>query len=492
VSLDDVVWTMLNGALGLYRDSPQASYWLRAHLTRFEEPLRIAVAGLPQSGKSTLINAIVGEEIAPIEVDGNQVFTWYQDGPTPRASVHFPQGRPYEVPITRLEKGVHIDLRQCPPQEVNRIVVEWPTRTLRSAILIDTPPIASPSADDASGSAPGSTAEQISAEADAVLYLMHHMHDKDMRFLQAVHDHPIARAAPVNMIVVLSRADEIGGGRIDSLSSANQIARRYRRDVRTRALCQNVVALAGLVAQAGRTLRDTEFAALSALASVPRATLEDVLLSVDRFAGSEFPIPLEPEVRAELLERFGIFGVRLATTLIRTGSDTKVKLSAQLVQRSGLSELRESIGQYFTDRSQVLKARSALLALDVVLRREPRPSARKLVLDVERLLASAHDFRELRLLAALQVGRTMLPTDLGLEAQRLVGGYGTSPWARLGIDEQAAETELEEAIFDALYRWQEQAENPMLSQEQRRAARTVVRSCEGMLAQHPSRPGVLG
>ena len=36
---------VLRQALDVYRDSPQATAWLRQHLARFEEPLRVAVAG---------------------------------------------------------------------------------------------------------------------------------------------------------------------------------------------------------------------------------------------------------------------------------------------------------------------------------------------------------------------------------------------------------------------------------------------------------------
>jgi hypothetical protein len=465
MSLDAAVWSLLNEALVVYRDSPRATGWLRTHLGRFTEPVRVAVAGSPRSGKSTVVNALIGEEFTAI--DG---FTWYRDGAQPRAQAFTPAG-PRDVPVVRRDGKAHVDLG--PWEQVDRLVVDWPTRSLRDATVIDTPA--------------GATSEQVYREADAVLYLMRHMHDTDLRYLQTAHDHPIARANPVGTVVVLAKADEIGAGRIDALSSAKQIARRYRRDVRVQPLCQNVVAVAGLIAVAARTMREDEFAALAALASLPRTDLEDHLLSADRFIGPDFPVRLEPAVRQALLERFGIFGVRLTATLIRQGFDTQVKLTAQLVQRSGLGELRDSIGQYFTERREVLKARSALLALEVVLRAEPRPAGRKLVADLERTLASAHDFRELRLLAALQGGRTKLPGDLDAEASRLVGGLGTALPARLGLDYEPDEADLRDAVYDVLERWREQAANPVLDEAQRRAAAVVLRSCEGMLVDLSSR-----
>jgi hypothetical protein len=146
-----------------------------------------------------------------------------------------------------------------------------------------------------------------------------------------------------------------------------------------------------------------------------------------------------------------------------------------------LNELRDSLARLFVDRREVLKARSALLGLDVVLRMEPRPGAGQLVTDVERVLAGAHEFHELRLLAGLLSGRTKLPEELELEAQRLIGGSGTAMEARLGFDRTPTDPEIQTAIYDALSRWREQSESPLLGSAERDAARVVVRSCEAML-----------
>jgi hypothetical protein len=471
--LADRAHSMLRDALDLYRDSPRATNWLRRHVDRLAEPLRVAVAGQPEAGKSTLINSLVGEEIAPLSVEeGSQVLAWYRGGMNPRAQVYPVQAPPRDVPAARMGGRLHIDLEGWRSDQLDRVVVDWPSRTLRGLTLIDTPGIDS-----------SEVGSRISLDADAVLYLMRQPHSTDVGFLQSLQDHPIARETPVNSIVVLSRADEVGGGRIDALTSAKQLARRYRTDVGLTGLCQNAIAVSGLLAHAGRTLTDEEMVSLGVLAEAPRRQLEIAMVSADRFVGDGVALRLDARTRLALLERFGMFGIRLVTTLIRQGFTTVDALSAELVTRSGLAELRESIRQCFTDRHDVLKARSALLALEVVLRMEPRPAARRLVSALEALVVSAHDFRELRLLAALHGGRTTLPDPLADEARRLVGGVGTELPTRLGFEREASGHELHDAVSDALRRWQEQAENHALGTNQRRAARVVVRSCEGMVAQ---------
>ncbi|QFU92927.1 hypothetical protein [Amycolatopsis sp. YIM 10] len=470
---------LLQRALSLYQDSARATSWLDRHLARFAEPLRLAVAGPAETGKSSLLNALAGDEVAPLKIGDRQVVTWYQGGSAPRALAYPPGGAaPWEMGAERAERRLRVDLAPLGGQQVDRLVVDWPSRQLRDVVLMDTPAL-----DPEAG--PQALAGGLT-DADALLYLVRRPHGPELDVLRTLHGPPSGWAPPVHTMVVLSRADELGAGRVDALISARQVARRYRRTDEVQDLSQDVVAVAGLVASAGRTLGEPEFAALSALAQVPRPELESRLLSADRFVRADAPLPLKPGAREWLLGRFGLFGLRLATTLIRRGANTVPALAGQLVQRSGLGELRDAIAQQFTAREDVLKARAALLGLEVLLRREPRPGSEQLAAELDRLVSGAHAFAELRVLAALRGGRTELPEELAEDAIRLTGGQGVGLLERLGIEEEVSPAEVQEAIQDALWHWREQAVNPALSGVARRAAEVVLRSCEAMLARDPA------
>jgi hypothetical protein len=471
--LDQVVWGLLREAAASYRDSRSAVDWLGYHMRRYTEPLRIAVAGPPGAGKSTLVNALIGEEIAPIQAeDGTALPTWYQDGRVARASVYSPLGPARELPVTRLDRGLRVDTGGWWPRPMDRVVVDWPTRTLRELSLIDTP--------GRHAGQPEPPAE-VSDEADAVLYLTRHPHGLDLGFQRSTAAAPLSPASPVNTILVLSRADELGAGRIDALGSARRIARRQLAEPGVWTVCQDLVAVSGTLALAGKTLRDDEFALLRVLAEAPREPVEQRLLSAERFLAEPFPAPVDPAARHAVLAKFGIFGVRLAVTLVRRGADTPVKLSAQLIQRSGLGELREAMGVCFTDRRQVLKARSALVALAALARSQPHPHSARLTTAVEGALAGAHEFRELRQLARLRAGIPGLPPELAESAARLLGEHGTAPTDRLGLLPDAAPEEVRAAAEQALRFWQDQAADPPLGIGAAELARTVLHSCATLL-----------
>ncbi|MET8257840.1 hypothetical protein [Micromonospora sp. NPDC005205] len=476
VRLDEAAWGLLHQAIELYQDNPRAVAELRQQVARLEQPLRIAIVGPWRSGKSTVLNALMGEEVAPVErADG--AFTWYEDGAAPRATA-YPVGQPpQELAVVKSATGLRVDLGWG-AGEVRDIVVRWPTRALRQITLIDTPAVAG-------GAEQGRTPvlERVLHDSDAVLYLTRDGRDSDLRVLESARDSAVGQSAPVNVIMVLSRADETGGGRIDGLLTARQLARRHYRDPRVNALSVNVVACSGMIGLAGRLLGETDFAALATVAQVPRAELDAHLISADRFLRGELPVRLDTEVRAALLGRFGIFGVRLAATLVRSGFDSRVKLSAELIRRSGLTELRESVTRSFIDRRDALKARSALAAVEALLRAEPTRGSAELVGAVEQILAGAHEFRELRLLVALRNTRLGFDAELAAEAQRLVGGDGVGLAARLGVEHEADVRHLWEVAAEAQWRWRDRAEDSLLPLAQRRGAQVVVRSCEGMIAE---------
>ncbi|MCQ6273149.1 dynamin family protein [Pseudarthrobacter sp. R1] len=479
---------LVQEALKVYGDDPASAAVLEGFARRLAEPLRIAIAGMVKAGKSTLLNAIIGEEIAPTDTgECTRIITWYRHGHTPRITLYPLDGKPRTLPLKRVDGRLVFVLGEVQARDVERLDVEWPSPALRNMTLIDTPGIASLSEDVSARSTTFLAPGDSQSEADAIIYLMRHMHAADLRFLESFRDTEAGRSGTVNAIAVLARADEVGGGRIDSLLSAGEIADRYRHDHNLRKLALGVVPVAGLLAQSARTMRQQDFAALQLLAGLDRADREKMLLSADRFLRSTRPEGLSAESRASLLGRYGLFGIRLAVVLIPNGFNEPTPLAHELARRSGLDPLLDLLDRQFQARAEALKARTALVGVESLLRASPRPGTGHLAAELERLQANAHEFRELRLLATLRTTGVPLSPELAAEAEGLVGGWGAASYARLGLDADTTPGELADAARRHLVRWRAVAENPLTDRSALDACRVVVRSCEGVLAESSAR-----
>lgn len=451
--------------------------------SRLAEPLRVAIAGRVKAGKSTLLNALVGQELAPTDArDCTTVVTWYEQGLTYKVTLEPNEGDPREATFSRSAGALDIDLDGLQASQLRRIVVSWPSPILRTVTLIDTPGIDSADSSRSERTVKFLADDEDPTEADAVIYLMRHMHAEDVRFLETFHDSDLAHACPVNAVGVLSRADEIGVARVDAMASAERIAARYAGDHRVRRLCQTVVPVAGLLAQAAATLQEDEFRALSVAAFLPIEVTEGLLLSADRFLSDDGPAELTPMTRAHLADRLGLFGIRLSIDLIRRGEvASSQELASALREASGVGSLWALLTTRFTERAGILKARSAIAAIGTLLERSEVPDAEALENELEALVASAHELAEVRLLNGLRAGAVDLGDDTET-AERLLGAYGTTSSVRLGAPAGASPEELRTITTNEHSRWQARAESPFATPAVADAARVLVRSCEGILA----------
>jgi hypothetical protein len=233
-------------------------------------------------------------------------------------------------------------------------------------------------------------------------------------------------------------------------------------------------------------LREPEFQAFRALAGSPDEELAALLRSVDRFVSGPTSSDLAPMEREELLARFGLYGVRAAIELVRNGEAKNARtLAERLVTLSGLEELRQLLAGCFSSRGDVLKARRALLGVEQLLhtRAAEVGSAPALLAEAERVRAGAHELAETRLLGALRSGAVAIKSDEVDAVERLLGSYGPGAVDRLGLGTGAGVDEVRGAASSVMARWQRRAESPLSGPADVEAARTLVRTCEGLLAE---------
>lgn len=451
-------------ALAASESDPGIRSAAEAVAARLAGPLRVAIAGRVKAGKSTLLNALVGERLAPTDAgECTRVVTIYRHAAGYDVEAVRTDGQAVPLQFTRSNGSLDIQLGELDERDVRTIEVGWPSSALRTITIIDTPGLASLDEDNSRR-----THEFLehdadrTHEADAVIYLLRHAHRADLAFLDAFMDRSVGAASPVNAIAVLSRADEVGGGRPDAMESARRIATRCEADTQLRGLCSVVVPLAGLLAETALTLREDEAAALRVLATTDDATLTKMLRSADAFCELSSSV-VTVESRRSLLARLGLFGVRVAVADVRSGRVSSAsELSGALLAHSGLPGLQRVLAAQFGPRARTLQACSALASLRTLVRRirlaDP-VRANSLEQQLEQIEAGAAQFARVRAEHLVGTGAAQLDPGEAADLRGLLSAM--PPSGKLGLPPTATADEMTARVLAGVGRWRTRAADPL-------------------------------
>lgn len=450
---------------------------------RLTQSLRVALVGSVKAGKSTLLNGLLGERIAPTDArECTRIVTCYHYGTTPSVTASMKDGRLTTVPTRRQKDRFELELDGLAPEDVDQLDVYWPAPGLQGITLIDTPGIASISRDVADQTDRFLLPEQGVMGADAVVYLLRSAHESDIRYIRALNERTRHNNSSIGSVAVLSRADELGAGRLTAMVSINQAVEQLRNHPELEGVCETIVPVAGLMGMGAMILRQADFKTLRDLAARKPEETHQLLLSGERFVTArEEWLPSEL-TRIDLLDRFGMYGIRIALAAVRGGVDDAAQLSAELLRRSGLDELRRVIDIHFRQRQAELKAHAVVLALHRLLRQFPVEGSTELLVSADDHMANAHTFTEMHLVGRIVGGQVSLPHAALAELERLIGGRGADIGTRLGFvrGDEKVEKLLASAVKH-LGRWREKLENPLLDRATFQACKTAVRSCELMI-----------
>ena len=456
--------------------------------SRLTEPLRVAVAGRVKAGKSTLVNALLHQQVAPTGVgECTKVVTWYRYGHPERIRIVPRQGSPEEVPF-----GPDALLPESlgrPPEEIAALHVWLSNAALRDMTIVDTPGLASAherysratedllATDDAS--------RHAVSEADAVVFLLARVaREDDATILEGFRGLVGGiSASAANAVGVLSKADKVGGSG-DPLTRAGELAARYAADLQS--VVATVVPVVGLFAETAEAAAVTGAGAApprgQAGLGAPRPGRR--VLEAGRFTRSECPVPAES--RARLLRILDLHGVTVCLDAVDAGCDDAAVLVERLRDLSGFARLRALLTDTFARRADALKAAAAATALERLTydgaRREPASAAVLAGLrdDLERLRLdpAMHRLGEIAALQEVAAGRVHFGGALEDELRRLVTAEAS--WERLGLDGPVPAGDLARAALAGAARWRAVTNDPALTPEAVRVAAAGLRSFEAI------------
>ncbi|MER5261082.1 dynamin family protein [Actinosynnema sp. NPDC002837] len=417
--------------------SPATAAGLGEVLRRLSAPLQVAVAGRIKSGKSTLVNALIGRRVAPTDVgECTRLVTRFQYGTVDRIEVVFADGRKQVLPFEAngsIPPDLGVDV-----ERVSHIEAYLTNAVLRDLTVIDTPGLGSLDAASVARTEAllGGELDPVSrnavAGAEAVLYVVTQgVRADDQQALAAFTAATASReAGPVNAIAVLNKADTIAaetveGANGDTWQAAVLLAERQALTLKPRVA--DVLPVIGLVAESTETggFTSADADALRRLAELDDATRETMLISADLFVSWECDVPVG--TRTRLLEKLDLYGVGKALEAIDAEPGiTAGALRRKLLDASGLDGVRAKLNAVFRSRADGIKAAAALASVTSLAAASGDPNERQRVHDAIEVLLAKPEAHQLRLLEALTLvasGAVAMPNDLVEEVLR----FGSSP-----------------------------------------------------------------
>ena len=416
---------------------------LRDVLRRLASPLQVAVAGRISSGKSTLVNALIGRRVAPTEVgECTRLVTRFCYGTVDRVEVVLRNGARQALSFDA-GGAIPADLGMD-PGTVSHLEAYLTSAVLRGLTVIDTPGVGSLDAASVARAesvlgAAGGELDDVSAAAiagaEAVLYVVTQtVRADDAQVLATFTAATASRdAGPANAIAVLNKADTIApesveGAEGDVWKAASAVAARQAATLKPRVA--DVLPVIGLLAETAETggFTATDADALRALAGTDKTVRDAMLLSADLFTTLDTPVP--EGTRRRLLEHLDLYGVGCALTAIDAEPGiTTGALRRTLLDASGLAGVRGRLDVVFRARADGIKAAAALASVTALAQAGGDPGERQRMHDAIEVLLQRPEVHQLRLLEALTLvtsGAVAMPEDLVDEVMRVGGSYAAA------------------------------------------------------------------
>jgi len=492
---------------------------LRGTLSRAPErlagPVRLAVVGQIKRGKSTLVNALIGQRLAatgPLETTFRiNVFKY---GGERSARAFFSDRPSADVPLESLASlTVRDPGREAELATLKRVVITLPEHLLRSFELIDTPGLYSVYVTDSANALEVIDPEQaarmtkVSAEelqgADAVLY----MFSRDLggadtevvgRFLGVAGRYPLGAMRTIGIVSKCDSywpppagADPLGYDPIKAVGQ-QKVSDYLTAEPELGRLFYEIIPIAGLVAEGAQTIPAEWFNWLQYLAGRAPDELLRLLRYRSMFTRDELPgVTLSAQQRRDLDGSLGPWGILLACRyLLDNCSEEEVR--KKLVADSGVQRVRDLAVSQFGERRRLIKLDAILGDIRRNIDDLPAPHSRSAeaneqVTRVQDAVERISDREEgLQAIQVLRLaGQRRLPLG-GPELGRLCRllDPGTSCAARLGLPDSTPPAVLVEVADAEVTRWQRRTDDLASTDPEALAAiRLVLRTAEGIQSQ---------
>lgn len=332
-------------------------------------PMRLAITGVIKTGKSTLLNALLGKYIVPTAV---RVLTyninWFHHVSTsPQHGqelvvVHYLNGSNQEMPLARLSDFVAIngDNKNI-LDDIDWVDVYLDHPLLQKFDLIDTPGLDSLLGDDSKH-----TRDLLTSDInrpDAIIYLVSkEFRSTDICAVESFRS-KTGLMSGINTVAALTRVDELNNHYSDA---QNIIDSNLKCHAEIRYYFSDVFALAALPAEASSVLTSSD---IEKIRQVSQYVAIDNFITDKSSFEETLPI-LTKEERVYLCSILSIDGIRLCVNYLRESPNaTSEELSGYLYKFSKVEDVKNYICERFGDRALYFKTKRVVSGLKEAYRK---------------------------------------------------------------------------------------------------------------------------
>lgn len=490
------------GKLPDWYHTPSLRQAVASATSSLSEPVNIGVVGLIKAGKSTFVNALIGDHVARV---GNIETTYnvckYQHGSSKSFEVVHHDGTVTHV--NTLDEVLDFTIRSgsidnLALNSIDLIRIGYPSNILRQINILDTPGLSSVYETDEDNTKRflqnhGDELSEITMNSlstcDAVLYLFSKgVHQSFSETLKNYVNN--GDVTPLRSVGILSKVDMYFD--VEEQTDVMPVARRimsrlYEQDGLNKHF-HSIMPLCGRLASGCHMLNEADIEVIREICELPSPEYIRFFRAVKRLNDIESFTSIDFKKRNSLVDTIGLYGMYRLTVHYQNGVRNIPDFQSLLLEDSGIVAIRSMITGHFGARRTAIKAKQITETLTRVWAHNKSKvdvsNRRSTDIAIQRLqnYSLSHIKHNLDEVAAIRIllGRsTLISDDIQHEAIRILGGYGSALDSRIDVDFQDYFSSAIEYAIQRLNFWRQQLPiHSMLDRDLEFVTTVVIRSYE--------------
>ena len=507
MSLKMQVYKLIDDTARMCQDCPGAEplqQVLREMRDRLSAPLRVAVAGIMKAGKSTFMNALIGENVVFTgSLETTYTVCWFKYAKNPFITVCFRDGQTLRAEYNELARWSVREYEKENPRinDVKYLIIHYPSEVLKSLEFIDTPGLNSVYGTDAQNTLDfleiksSEDTIQEASMADAIIYAFSRSAGGfDEELLNAFHQGGTSQSTPINSVGILTKTDATGIWDITQdktpVEAASPVADSIMKNVNMRHLIYAAFPVCAKAVEGYSSLQKEDWDGLKKLAVVSKNELADILFDAEIFAESDDDYFVQfgsPAARCRLINALGQYGIMEICRQLSKGTDIN-DIKQVLSQKCGITEVRNMLLSHFGNRTFLIKSQFIFNKLRDLSRklchaqkdnRRLADLCEELENKIDEMMTGIQTLNELRILQYYYNGQLkFVDKDEIEDFMQVTGEYGREPEKRLGVESAVSMNELMQIAREKTEKWHEKASSFMMPNTYVDAASTIARSYE--------------